>query len=153
MENPIEKQEIQGSKKPQEKNNNPERVEVPGNEEADDQGGGGVVVTDGDGSQSSKAARQFYTELRMMMYGFGDVHSPLPQSIDLMEDLVIQYICNLVQRSNEVASNRRRDRPVANDVKFVIRKDTKKLHRVQYLLELKVQIDKVKSLGLQGDGK
>mmetsp|Transcript_25414 Transcript_25414/g.100336 ORF Transcript_25414/g.100336 Transcript_25414/m.100336 type:complete len:89 (-) Transcript_25414:1777-2043(-) len=36
--------------------------------------------------------------VRMMMYGFGDVHSPLPQSIDLMEDLVIQYICNLVQR-------------------------------------------------------
>lgn len=30
------------------------------------------------------------------MYGFGDVQDPLPETITVMEDLLIDYITNLV---------------------------------------------------------
>jgi len=36
----------------------------------------------------------------------------------------------------------RRERPDVTDVKFVIRKDTRKLKRVRYLLEMKAEIKK-----------
>lgn len=33
-----------------------------------------------------------------MMYGFGDDPQPYAESVDLLEDLVIQYITDMVRR-------------------------------------------------------
>lgn len=49
------------------------------------------VDTDGDSRR-----RQFSRELRLMMYGFGDVSQPLDESVDVMEELVVNYITELV---------------------------------------------------------
>lgn len=32
-----------------------------------------------------------------MMYGFGDVRNPLPESVDIMEELVFDYIHYMVR--------------------------------------------------------
>ena len=40
--------------------------------------------------------RLFTRELRLMMYGFGDVPNPLDESVAVMEELVIDYITELV---------------------------------------------------------
>lgn len=39
--------------------------------------------------------RIFSKELRCMMYGFGDDQNPYTESVDLLEDLVIEYIIEM----------------------------------------------------------
>lgn len=40
--------------------------------------------------------RLFSKELRCMMYGFGDDQNPYTESVDLLEDLVIEFITDMV---------------------------------------------------------
>uniref|UniRef100_A0A803PD45 Transcription initiation factor TFIID subunit 13 n=1 Tax=Cannabis sativa TaxID=3483 RepID=A0A803PD45_CANSA len=52
-------------------------------------------------SQSSETSSKrkrgvFQKELQHMMYGFGDDPNPLPESVALMEDIVVEYITDLV---------------------------------------------------------
>ncbi|CAA9995556.1 unnamed protein product [Nesidiocoris tenuis] len=39
--------------------------------------------------------RLFSKELRCMMYGFGDDQNPYTESVDLLEDLVIEYVTDM----------------------------------------------------------
>lgn len=48
------------------------------------------------GSTSSGRKRWFSKELRCMMYGFGDDQNPYTESVDLLEDLVIEFITEMV---------------------------------------------------------
>jgi transcription initiation factor TFIID subunit 13 len=34
--------------------------------------------------------------VRPMLYGFGDVANPLPETVDLVEELVTDYVADLV---------------------------------------------------------
>lgn len=49
-----------------------------------------------DGIPLSGKKRLFSKELRCMMYGFGDDQNPYTESVDLLEDLVIEYITDMV---------------------------------------------------------
>lgn len=40
--------------------------------------------------------RLFSKELRCMMYGFGDDENPYTESVDILEDLVIDFITDMV---------------------------------------------------------
>lgn len=77
-----------------------------------------------------------------MMSGFGDAANPRTDSVLLMQELVLEYITALVAKSTEVAHANRRERPDETDIKFLIRKDPRKLKRVRYLLEMKSEIKK-----------
>lgn len=37
-----------------------------------------------------------------MMYGFGDDQNPYTESVDLLEDLVIEYITEMTHRAMEI---------------------------------------------------
>ncbi|KAG9467230.1 hypothetical protein GDO78_015386, partial [Eleutherodactylus coqui] len=39
--------------------------------------------------------RLFSKELRCMMYGFGDDQNPYTESVDILEDLVIEFITEM----------------------------------------------------------
>ena len=68
------------------------------------------------------------------MYGFGDVSNPLPESVDMMEDLVIEYVTEMTHLAfTEVARGRRLKK---EDIIFLIRNDRKKYARVKELLEM-----------------
>lgn len=82
-----------------------------------------------------------------MMSGFGDHQNPRADTVRLMEELVLDYMTALVAKSTEVAHANRRERPDVTDVKFVIRKNKKKLARVRYLLEMKAEIKKATNIG------
>jgi len=47
----------------------------------------------------SSRKRLFSKELRCMMYGVGDDQNPYTESVDLLEDLVTQYIREVVRSS------------------------------------------------------
>ncbi|VVA95995.1 unnamed protein product [Arabis nemorensis] len=52
----------------------------------------------------SGAGEAFQKELQHMMYGFGDEPNPLPETVALVEDIVVEYVTNLVQ--DETIRNR-----------------------------------------------
>lgn len=45
--------------------------------------------------------RLFSKELRCMMYGFGDDQNPYTESVDIIEDLVIEFITEMTQKYEE----------------------------------------------------
>lgn len=96
--------------------------------------------TQGNNNRKLILPRIFENELRMMMSGFGDDPNPRRESVELMQEIVLEYITALVGKSTEVAQANRRERPDVADVKFVIRKNKRKLARVRYLLEMKAEI-------------
>ena len=60
-------------------------------EEENEEIGGGA-----EGGQG-KRKRLFSKELRCMMYGFGDDQNPYTESVDILEDLVIEFITEMVR--------------------------------------------------------
>uniref|UniRef100_A0A8C3H6F9 Transcription initiation factor TFIID subunit 13 n=1 Tax=Chrysemys picta bellii TaxID=8478 RepID=A0A8C3H6F9_CHRPI len=66
-------------------------------EEDTEEAGGGP-----DGGQG-KRKRLFSKELRCMMYGFGDDQNPYTESVDILEDLVIEFITEMVGSIKESA--------------------------------------------------
>lgn len=49
------------------------------------------------GTTGTGRKRIFSKELRCMMYGFGDDQNPYTESVDLLEDLVIDFITQMVK--------------------------------------------------------
>ncbi len=89
----------------------------------------------------AKKRRLFHRELKYMMHGFGDDPNPYSETVDLVEELVIQFIVEMTVKAMEVGKS---GRVHVNDIIFIIRKDKKKYARVKDLLTMKEQIDKAK---------
>ncbi|ORY89476.1 transcription initiation factor IID, 18kD subunit-domain-containing protein [Leucosporidium creatinivorum] len=73
----------------------------------------------------------FAKDLSAMMYGFGD-ESPAADTINVMEELVIEHISDVCAQAQRVSSTRGKIK--VDDFKFALRKDPKKLARVDELL-------------------
>jgi len=54
------------------------------------------------GATASGRKRIFSKELRCMMFGFGDDQNPYTESVDLLEDLVIEYITDMVTKISQI---------------------------------------------------
>ena len=72
-----------------------------------------------------------------MMHGFGDDPNPYSETVDLVEELVVQFITEMTVKAMEVGKS---GRVHVNDIIFIIRKDPKKYSRVKDLLTMKEQI-------------
>ncbi|XP_020232535.1 transcription initiation factor TFIID subunit 13 [Cajanus cajan] len=72
---------------------------------------------------SSKRKRGvFQKELQHMMYGFGDDPNPLPESVALMEDIVVEYVTELVHKAQDIGSQR--GELSVRDFLYLIRKNS-----------------------------
>ncbi|KAL6184894.1 PREDICTED: transcription initiation factor TFIID subunit 13 [Fragaria vesca subsp. vesca] len=80
----------------------------------------------------------FQKELQHMMYGFGDDPNPLPESVALMEDIVVEYITDLVHKAQDTGSNR--GKLSVEDFLYLIRKDSPKLNRCKELLSMNEEL-------------
>eukprot|EP00003_Mantamonas_plastica_P026431 TRINITY_DN5401_c0_g5_i1.p1 TRINITY_DN5401_c0_g5~~TRINITY_DN5401_c0_g5_i1.p1 ORF type:complete len:409 (+),score=161.64 TRINITY_DN5401_c0_g5_i1:35-1228(+) len=88
--------------------------------------------------------KKFASDIHMMMYGFGDVPNPLPESVSLMEDIALDYMRDLTMKAYNVGKKRRRFQ--FEDALFVLRKDGKKDRRARQLLVLNEEIKKTRKL-------
>ncbi|KAJ2847398.1 hypothetical protein IWW36_003874 [Coemansia brasiliensis] len=86
----------------------------------------------------------FSRELPTLMYGFGDTSPPLSESVDVLEDILIDYINNVCIQAAKVSG--RRSKVTVDDFKFVLRKDPKKLARVEELIAMNKEIETARSL-------
>ncbi|CAG2107615.1 unnamed protein product, partial [Medioppia subpectinata] len=93
-------------------------------------------------SQSSdKKKRIFSKELRCMMYGFGDDHNPYTETVDMFEDLVIQFITDIALRAMEMG---RPGRVAVEDIMHLVQRDGRKFSRVKDLLTMNEELKKAR---------
>ncbi|XP_053788368.1 transcription initiation factor TFIID subunit 13 [Vidua chalybeata] len=111
-----------------------EEEDVPFEEDAEDAGGGL------DGGQGRRK-RLFSKELRCMMYGFGDDQNPYTESVDILEDLVIEFITEMTHKAMSIG---RQGRVQVEDIVFLIRKDPRKFARVKDLLTMNEELKRAR---------
>uniref|UniRef100_UPI00358DF052 transcription initiation factor TFIID subunit 13 n=1 Tax=Myxine glutinosa TaxID=7769 RepID=UPI00358DF052 len=85
--------------------------------------------------------RLFSKELRCMMYGFGDDQNPYTESVDILEDLVIEFITEMTHKALAVG---RPGRVQVEDIIFLIRKQPRKFARVKDLLTMNEELKKAR---------
>ena len=88
-----------------------------------------------------KRKRMFTRELKYMMHGFGDDPTPYSETVDLVEDLVIEFILEMTLKTMEVS---KKGRVHVEDIIFLIRKDPKKYARVKDLLMMNEELKKAR---------
>ncbi|XP_027367001.1 transcription initiation factor TFIID subunit 13 [Abrus precatorius] len=94
---------------------------------------------------SSKRKRGvFQKELQHMMYGFGDDPNPLPESVALMEDIVVEYVTELVHKAQDIGSQR--GKLSVEDFLYLIRKDMPKLNRCTELLSMNEELKQARKV-------
>ncbi|RDX97940.1 Transcription initiation factor TFIID subunit 13, partial [Mucuna pruriens] len=94
---------------------------------------------------SSKRKRGvFQKELQHMMYGFGDDPNPLPESVALMEDIVVEYVTELVHKAQDIGSQR--GKLSVEDFLYLIRKDLPKLNRCTELLSMNEELKQARKV-------
>lgn len=94
-------------------------------------------------SSQPKRKRLFNRELRYMMHGFGDDVNPYNESVDMVEDLVIELITEMSVKAMEVG---KKGKIHVDDILFLIRKDSKKYARVRDLLTMNEELKQAKRI-------
>ncbi|KAM9444650.1 transcription initiation factor TFIID subunit 13 [Clarias gariepinus] len=112
-----------------------EEDDDPGFDEELDEGGNGVDTGHG------RRKRLFSKELRCMMYGFGDDQNPYTESVDILEDLVIEFITEMTHKAMSIG---RQGRVQVEDIVFLIRKDPRKFARVKDLLTMNEELKRAR---------
>ncbi|CAN1234780.1 Transcription initiation factor TFIID subunit 13 [Linum perenne] len=92
----------------------------------------------------------FHKDLQHMMYGFGDDPNPLPESVALLEDIVVEYVTDLVsipctyslalQTHKALDVGSKRAKISVEDFLYLIRKDPPKLNRCTELLSMQEEL-------------
>ncbi|CAL1362849.1 unnamed protein product [Linum trigynum] len=80
----------------------------------------------------------FQKDLQHMMYGFGDDPNPIPESVALVEDIVVEYVTDMVHKAQDIGS--KRGKISIEDFLYLIRKDTPKLNRCTELLSMQEEL-------------
>eukprot|EP01092_Planopodium_desertum_P004797 TRINITY_DN2031_c0_g1_i1.p1 TRINITY_DN2031_c0_g1~~TRINITY_DN2031_c0_g1_i1.p1 ORF type:complete len:111 (-),score=0.73 TRINITY_DN2031_c0_g1_i1:46-378(-) len=88
--------------------------------------------------RGSKRKKYFTKELRVLMYAYGDVKNPLSETVDVMEELVLEYLTTMTAQARKVAQQRGRMK--TEDLLALIKHDPKKYRRATELLELHEEV-------------
>ncbi|KAK2403511.1 transcription initiation factor TFIID subunit [Trifolium repens] len=83
-------------------------------------------------------------QVQHMMYGFGDDPNPLPESVVLMDDIVVEYITELIHKAQDIGSQS--GKLSVEDFLYLIRKDAPKLNRCTELLSMNKEIKQAQKL-------
>mmetsp|Transcript_24113 Transcript_24113/g.33184 ORF Transcript_24113/g.33184 Transcript_24113/m.33184 type:complete len:141 (-) Transcript_24113:131-553(-) len=84
----------------------------------------------------------FTRDLKSMMYGFGDVAHPLQETVDVVEELVVDYMSDMIHKAMEGGPCR--GKITHQDFVFLVRKDRRKYERCQEILQMQQDIDLAK---------
>ena len=90
----------------------------------------------------------FLKDLYAMMIGFGDDESPSMETVEFVEDALVSYSVDILKSALDLSKQRGRRRstgkptgpPTAEDVVTVVRKDARKVKRIEELLIMQQEI-------------
>lgn len=78
-----------------------------------------------------------------MMHGFGDDRNPYEDTVDMVEDLVVEFITETTLKAMEVG---KKGKVQVDDILYIVRKDPKKYTRVKELLNMNEELKKAKQI-------
>lgn len=100
---------------------------------------------------SRKRHTVFASELRLLLYAFGDVANPLPETVATVDDILQTYILDVCRASYDrtiamlVATYPTKIKKMrVDDLKYVFRRDEVKLGRIVELLRLLKEIEEAR---------
>lgn len=105
------------------------------------------------GARRRRRANLFTNDLKSLMYAFGDVANPDPESVAVLEDILQEYIVNMCHEAFRVACVANRQKIKVDDFKFALRNDPRKLGRVEELLILQREIAEARKTFDNSEGK
>lgn len=111
-------------------------------------GPGGVG---GRGSRKQSTVKGLFTkELKSLMYGFGDDRNPATDSVNVMEEILVEYITDVCQTAG---SSSRKTRLSIEDLRKALSRpaDAKKLARMEELLFMQEDIKRARAQFLEPD--
>ncbi|OMH82504.1 Transcription initiation factor TFIID subunit 13 [Zancudomyces culisetae] len=94
-------------------------------------------------------SKSYFKDLEFMMFGFGDSANPNPESVKLLEEIILEYINEICIKAAKVSG--KRSKVLVDDFKFVLRKDHKKLARIEELIALNKEIENAKKMFKDSD--
>ena len=90
--------------------------------------------------------RLFFSDLKSLLYAFGDCSSPNVETIHFLEDILTSYLIDVTLEANKYRLASNRTKLKLDDFKFALRKDPTKLGRLVYLFHKTKSIAKAKKL-------
>ena len=92
-------------------------------------------------SQQGTRRRLFMKELRCTLYGYGDDPNPYTETVEFLDDLVLEFISDMTQKAMEIG---RSGRVQVEDIIFLVRKQPKMYARVRDLLTMNEELKKAR---------
>ncbi|MCJ1308402.1 Transcription initiation factor TFIID subunit 13 [Agyrium rufum] len=100
-----------------------------------------------------KGQLNFESDLRALLFAYGDDHEPLPETIRVLDEIVADFIIETCHQAARSASYSNRQKIKVDDFKFAIRDNPMMLGRVQELLGMDKELKAAKQLFDDGEGK
>lgn len=94
----------------------------------------------------------FTNDLKSLLYAYGDVSNPHPETVAVLEDILQEYIAAMCFEAYRVAKAANRQKLKVDDFKFALRNDPRKLGRVEELLTLQKEIAEAKKMFENDEG-
>lgn len=85
--------------------------------------------------------RIFAKELRCLLYGYGDDENPYTETVDALEELVVEFIADITKQAMDIG---RPGKVQVEDVIFLVRKHPKMYARVKELLTMNEELKKAR---------
>ncbi|QLL34673.1 hypothetical protein HG536_0H00480 [Torulaspora globosa] len=85
-------------------------------------------------SKKLKRTSLFSKDVSSLLYAYGDVAQPLPETVQCLDELVSGYLVDVCSNAFRVAQGSRRSKLKLEDFKFAIRHDPVKLGRAEELI-------------------
>ena len=90
---------------------------------------------------NAERKRMFSKELRLTLFGYGDDQNPYTETVDFLEDLVLEFITSMTCRAMEMG---RPGRVQVEDIIFLVRKEPRMYGRVRELLTMNEELKKAR---------
>lgn len=85
-------------------------------------------------SKRLKKTHLFSKDLNSLLYAYGDVIQPLPQTVSCLDELVSAYLVDVCTVAYRTAKCTQRNKVKLDDFKFVMRRDPVKFARAEELI-------------------
>ncbi|QEU60738.1 Taf13 [Kluyveromyces lactis] len=95
----------------------------------------------------------FSKDVGSLMYAFGDVAQPLPETIQCVDELVVSYLSDICANAYYSAQTVKRNKIKVEDFRFVLRKDEVKLGRAEELIKMNKVITDARKQFDNSEGK
>lgn len=100
-----------------------------------------------------RKTRLFTGDVKALLYAFGDVEEPNYETVNVLEDVLINYLIDTCHDAAAFAKTTHRQKIKVDDFKFALRKDPMKHGRIQELLALQKIITDAKKQFDNSEGK